>query len=259
MTQNEYSKIITHSGPFHADEILAIATVFYFDKKITVERSFKIAEESLNDPRQLILDIGKKYDPSLGNFDHHQDGDLPATNLLILNHFCKDEKLKAYLIRHLFQYVSDVDTGKIIERNNTINGINIPSFNAIVKNLNRVENGFDIALEIANQTLDAFVKTAYKIFEAKENWLKLTFEKNIAIQHTSDKIVGWEDLAKKDQIYFLITPNLREGYQIISRNSAEFPIPSSPSQTFLHPSKFLAVYANFDDALKHARILIKNI
>jgi uncharacterized UPF0160 family protein len=66
-------RIITHSGTFHSDEILAVAALeLYLDgKPYEVVRS--------RDPRvwetgDFVVDVGMEYDPLRGRFDHHQEG-----------------------------------------------------------------------------------------------------------------------------------------------------------------------------------------
>jgi len=65
-----------------------------------------------------VLDIGGRLESEKGNFDHHQNENITATNMLILNHFCNDEKLKVLLRKQLFSYVDAVDRGIFFERIN---------------------------------------------------------------------------------------------------------------------------------------------
>lgn len=260
MKTQSYKKIITHAGAFHADEILAIATVFHFYNEIPVERVRRVEQMDLDDPEILVLDIGREYKPLSGNFDHHQSPDLQATNLLILKHFSKNSTFNSLLIKSLYQYVSLVDVGKIIEGKGKSEFL-VPSFSSLVKNLNHVEKGFELALQMAKITLAAHAAGAYKILESKSLWKALEFEKGIAVQHDQNVIVGWQELAEQQKIQFLITPNIRGGYQIISRDSGKFPIEkiSETQQTFLHNAQFLAVYTSFETALNHARKMIRDL
>ena len=66
-------RIVTHSGTFHADELLAVAALeLYLDgKPYEVIRSrdpeiFKTAD--------YVVDVGGMYDPATNRFDHHQHG-----------------------------------------------------------------------------------------------------------------------------------------------------------------------------------------
>lgn len=62
-------KIVTHSGHFHTDELLAVATLLlkYPDAEIVRSRDPKIAESA-----DVVVDVGHIYDPAKFRFDHHQ-------------------------------------------------------------------------------------------------------------------------------------------------------------------------------------------
>ncbi|OHA85117.1 MAG: hypothetical protein A2408_02680 [Candidatus Yonathbacteria bacterium RIFOXYC1_FULL_52_10] len=66
-------KVVTHSGDFHADEVLAVATLslFYGRENLLIIRS--------RDPEVIAaadsaVDVGYVYDPARLRFDHHQEG-----------------------------------------------------------------------------------------------------------------------------------------------------------------------------------------
>jgi len=66
-------RIITHSGSFHADELLAVAAleIYLGEKPYEVIRT--------RDPQVIatgdyVVDVGGVYDPAINRFDHHQHG-----------------------------------------------------------------------------------------------------------------------------------------------------------------------------------------
>lgn len=69
----QYNRIVTHAGNAHRDDFLSccIAMARYSIK--TIERR-EPTEDELNDPSCLVLDVGNRYEPDKGNFDHHQRG-----------------------------------------------------------------------------------------------------------------------------------------------------------------------------------------
>ena len=83
-------KIVTHAGTFHADELCALALLHTMFPDAPVERTYTPSEEDFQDPEVWVLDIGRRYEPELNNFDHHHDAELPATNMLVLRHFLPD-------------------------------------------------------------------------------------------------------------------------------------------------------------------------
>jgi uncharacterized UPF0160 family protein len=67
-------KIITHSGNFHPDDVLAVATLLllYPDAKVCRTRDDKTINEK--DREDIVLDVGLRYEPENLYFDHHQPG-----------------------------------------------------------------------------------------------------------------------------------------------------------------------------------------
>ena len=63
-------KIITHNGQFHADEVVAFTILNYIFDECTLERS---RDQKLIDDSDIVIDIGKIYDPENNRFDHHQE------------------------------------------------------------------------------------------------------------------------------------------------------------------------------------------
>jgi hypothetical protein len=53
------------------------------DRVIPVTYQPQVSESELADPRILIWDIGRSYQPALGNFDHHQNHELGATPIIL--------------------------------------------------------------------------------------------------------------------------------------------------------------------------------
>jgi uncharacterized UPF0160 family protein len=71
-------KIITHSGNFHPDEVLGVASLLliYPEAKVCRTRDEKTISEKENE--DIVLDVGNIYDVSALRFDHHQEGGAGA-------------------------------------------------------------------------------------------------------------------------------------------------------------------------------------
>lgn len=238
-------KIITHAGQFHADEVLGVAlllTIYNKDVSI-VERKFTVTEEELNDPEIFVVDVGKQYDPAKNNFDHHQDASLPASNLLVLHQIIEEGEFRNYLEKHLFLPVSNIDIG--------LEQAAPDSFNAIIRSFNILEDGFSIAVEVARVILIAAIENAEKALKDIQTWKSLERpHPTVAVHHSNNILINWKEHAYEDGVRYLITPNARGGYQVITRSSEEHPIPVDDLQTFRHNSGFLAVYPNYDICLE---------
>lgn len=242
------TKIITHAGQFHADEILSIALLRVLGFDAPVERTFTPTEQDLADPQVFVLDVGKRYEPHLGNFDHHQDGSLNATNILVLYHFEEDIpgglRVAAELAKRLFRRVSNIDCGRVAPDSNEL-----PEFNTLIRAFNSLPNGFNRAVYVATEILDAMLETSRKAVSDEDRWYALEKQGGVAIQHDTNAILCWKEKAKKEGIYMLVCPNVRGGYSVISRDAAELVIPEDSRQTFRHASGFMATYPDYETAL----------
>lgn len=76
-TQEKKILVVTHSGRFHADEVMAVAALelFFAGRNYEVVRS--------RDPKvwaqgDYVVDVGGEFDPDRGRFDHHQAGGAGA-------------------------------------------------------------------------------------------------------------------------------------------------------------------------------------
>lgn len=106
----------THSGPFHADDVLAMALVRSFlDADATVERTRDPARLAEAD---MVFDVGAVFDPETHRFDHHQaayEGPLSSAGMVLAwlreaGHL--DDALAQHLDDGLVSYVDDVDNGR---------------------------------------------------------------------------------------------------------------------------------------------------
>lgn len=62
--------VATHSGGFHADDVFAIAILKLIYKKVNIIRT---RDSEILETVDLRVDIGRKYNPETGDFDHHQN------------------------------------------------------------------------------------------------------------------------------------------------------------------------------------------
>jgi len=67
------SYLVTHSGGFHADELLSsvILTRLFPEARIIRSRNVEWTTPAAD---RIIYDVGGQYDPAAGIFDHHQRG-----------------------------------------------------------------------------------------------------------------------------------------------------------------------------------------
>lgn len=110
----------THNGRFHSDEIFAIATLKELYPKLKIIRSRDLEELRKLD---LRVDVGERYNPETGDFDHHQKSftdkgpsGIPYSSFgLIWKHYgmklCKSQKIWASIEERLVRFIDAGDNG----------------------------------------------------------------------------------------------------------------------------------------------------
>lgn len=66
--------IVTHSGIFHCDDVVAVAILTRIFPDAEIVRTREITPEMLSNPDVVVVDVGGQYDHQLSNLDHHQRG-----------------------------------------------------------------------------------------------------------------------------------------------------------------------------------------
>lgn len=64
-------KIVTHNGPFHQDDLFAVATILEIHPEAQVVRS---RDPQVFADADFVVDVGREDDPNRNRFDHHQPG-----------------------------------------------------------------------------------------------------------------------------------------------------------------------------------------
>lgn len=164
--------VATHSGPFHADDVLSWALVqhFYSDEATLV----RTRDKNVLGQADIVFDVGGCFDPSRRRFDHHQssyDGPLSSAGM-VLNWLEAEGKLPAALAvklrEQLVDYVDDVDNGRVAPKKH------IPCFPKIVEAMNqpaKTEEDFDAAFRlagvVAKQYLQGIDAGYHQVLEAE--------------------------------------------------------------------------------------------
>jgi len=108
--------VATHSGPFHADDVLAVALLRTFvDAEATVVRTRDLARIAEAD---VVVDVGGIHDPVTCRFDHHQasyTGGYSSAGM-VLEWLAESDRVRPALAARLrdgiVAYVDDVDNGR---------------------------------------------------------------------------------------------------------------------------------------------------
>lgn len=213
--------IATHDGRFHADEVFAVAVlkIIYPDIKIIRTRESEEFEKT-----DFRVDIGRKYNPETGDFDHHQkefeekrkNGIPYASAGLIWKHFgrqlIKSKKSFEYIDSILMQPIDALD-----------NGIQI-CLKQIIDNywIGQVINSFIPIWQEKNPDYDkAFNKAV--LFSTELLKREILFAKGI---EKAEKIIK-KKLLKSDKEYIILEKNMPWKKYIIENTNINFVINKS--------------------------------
>jgi len=171
--------VVVHEGVFHADEVTAIALlrVFLNGTEIKVARlnhQTPIEELSKYD---LVIDLGRRFD-GVKYFDHHQDRNIEASNMLIFKALKEAKIIEDYIadeLQELMITISNNDRGvgqrpgvdsivnliSVMNQENVYSAAQKAAFNSVVEVMSK------FILNIAKQ---AIIKeqTKTKLAKAKE-------------------------------------------------------------------------------------------
>lgn len=292
--ENE-ANFITHSGTFHADEIMASVILL---NKFGSMKLFRCSKPQ--NSNAFIYDVG------FGAFDHHgvdfdeirENGIKYASCGLVWKTFGKDIVSKLN-IEDVNSFVQSVDKNLIMDIDRDDNGQplnnepeiklqNIPnligSFNPSWNDLSSETDRFLDAILFANTIFNNMIDKMV----SKEDARKIIEEK---IEESKDAVLvlnnymPWKDIVltsanpKAKDILYAIFPSKRGGYNVVATPvaSGSFdvrkPFPKSwagledeelqkisgvDTITFCHNNLFICACKTFDDALKIAEISIKN-
>lgn len=171
-------KIVTHNGHFHADELLAVATLLikYPDAEVIRSRDEEIIKTG-----DIIVDVGHVYDPSRMRFDHHQpegagkrENGIPYASFGLIwkqfgQYLAGGEEEANILDEKLVMPIDALDNGVSIS-NPTFSGITeyslgdyFESFSHGAKTLEESEQAFFSALPLASGLLKREIASSQRI------------------------------------------------------------------------------------------------
>lgn len=239
------SKIITHNGIFHADDVMCIALLHEFvSSDIPVERKRNISFAEFTNPDVWIVDVGGQYDSHFNNYDHHQDASLPAACMITMLELHNKQKISDEMRDELFDpiwHISDIDC-------NGTAGKDAFHVNTLIKSFNALENGFDVAVQVCRQYIQSCKITVSKAAESRQIWE--SGEKiSMYIRACDEFPIHWK---RYEEQPFLVYPHDGK-WNLLSISSDQFPLASNGKETFMHANKFLAVFDSREDAISCAQ------
>lgn len=292
--ERKIKKVGTHSGKFHADEVMATAILMeIFDIEVVRTRDEKKLAEL-----DLVYDVGN------GEFDHHQvdkkyreSGTPYAACGLIWNKFGRDvirawdASLSPQEVDSVFYHVDKVliegidavdnglKTGEPIINTMSISNI-ISGFNPPWDSDKNHDEAFHHAVNFASSVLNNILEQRMSVLRAKEQVVEAFNKRQNPHLLVMDNFCPWGYVLKqvdtKKEVLFVIYPG-REGYSIstVRKESgsmeARKDLPKEwagkrdeelsntigvPDAIFCHPARFIAAAKSFESIMKMAEIAL---
>lgn len=258
--------VVTHDGIFHADEIFAVMLLGYYlegELSILRTRDKNIIDEYIDDENVYLVDVGGIHDSSKLCFDHHQNRDIPSSNLLVFNYLYNKNYIDDDIHMELFPFIqgiSDFD----INFNNVINywkefnsdhkyrilSTIISGFNRDPNNHEQQHNQFMNAVSFARQVYMNEIYAANQRIDAER-----IYGEGVRLNDDTIRFYEfcsiWKD---KGKYKYAIQPN-PQGWAVISSDSSKYPLPDASaydSFIFQHKGRFIAVFGKYIDAEMYA-------
>ena len=296
MTTNvTQATVITHSGTFHSDEVLATVILEKVLGNITICRTFKVPEELADDV--IVYDIG------FGMYDHHQKGGNGARENgvpyaaagLIWKDFgrqlvadtCNPDLVWNLIDRDLIQGIDATDNGKIPKVDYPAQAMTfsqaISSFNPNWDSEMSTDDAFAKAVEFAKIVFDNVLANAVSKANAQDI-VDEAIESSVNNIMVLDSFVPWQEFIfssannKASDILFVVFPSNRGGYnwQCVPDALGSFgmrkAVPDEwkglrdlelqnvtgvATASFCHPEGFIGGATTLEDAIALAKLAVE--
>ena len=270
-------KAVTHSGKFHADDVLAWALLLeFYPQELTLLRTRK---EEYIQSADIVFDVGGEYNTAKKRFDHHQQsyrGEFSSAGMVL--DWLHKEKFLPDLLRTelddmIVSYVDDIDNGRIEPKSNVPCFASIvDSFNHGCKTLEDFDEGFHTAVNIARLLIQQQKTKLQQRKEGKRAVLEAMQQANRNESNILElkNYIPWKSIyfangGKTHPTEFVIFPTLHNTWQAVAIPPEEtsfaqkksFPqawaglrdeqlsqVTGIKGSLFCHKNRFVAVFAN---------------
>mgnify|MGYP001614240417 FL=1 len=284
--------VAVHDGDFHADDVFAVAILKLIDKNLNIIRT-RDPKEYI--PADLKVDVGNKYDPSKGDYDHHQkegagkrENGIPyASAGLIWKHFgrqlVKTEEAFYYIDKKIITPIDADDVGIKVYKEDICEPYTVPK---AILDLNpkwqekkqEFDKYFKKAVSFALEILKKEIKFVNSLNKIRKLINKAITDKEYIIL---DKLIPWkEEIIKYEKVKFVIYPHTNSIFWCVGAVSKKMNsferrkdlpkewaglideelarVSGVKDAIFCHNNLFIAVAKTKEGAIKLAELALKN-
>lgn len=264
-------RIIVHDGRAHADDFLASCVCHYKTGAAVIRAAY--AEEMLSDPEYWVLDQGRRFEPELHNFDHHQLEQEICAFTMVMDHFYGSLYRDHFPNLRFLEIYDSYGPSRAAKfagiPEESLELVSSPIHTAMVRAFSREDGlvrgsmietmwaiGREICSELENlSTLFDVLTNNYSIFE--KNSIKVLDVTRCILPkgYTHDQLPTkkWCKSKGVDPTVILTKDSRTEGaYRMVSINIESLRFLPNPKSYFTHASGFLTSFMNYGD---HEEIL----
>ncbi len=272
---------VTHSGKFHADDVLSWSLLQYFlPQTYTLTRT---RDEDVFAQADIIFDVGGTFDQKNCKFDHHQhDYKGPYSSAgMLLEWLFQIKKISSGLYEHLknelVDFVDDVDNGRIKPQKGQPDFTTmIDCYNEGCSSLEEYDSAFQKASSMAYDIVQSLVLRYQNL---QRNILTVKAEMILATQQKRNFLFFTDYVSWKDAYFsidphhssdFVIYPSLQGNWTTVAipPNANSFdqkkPLPKhwagymgdeiiqitgKSSAIFCHKNRFICAFSNLVDMI----------
>ncbi|HUX90546.1 MAG TPA: MYG1 family protein [Gallionellaceae bacterium] len=224
----------THSGSFHADDVLAAATLRLAKPSVTIQRSRDMDQLNAAD---ILFDVGRAFDPATCRFDHHQleykearENGIPYSSFGLVwrelgDKLCGSAATANRVDISLVQGVDAVDCGITLSKETL--PVKLMSISAVLGSFNQgwqdlttpdaINAAFEQAVSVAKIVLENAIREAKGFEQAKavvEQGTLLEDGRLLMLEHG----VPWKETviesSKYDQLLYVIFPDAQAKWHL---------------------------------------------
>ena len=279
--------IATHNGKFHADDVFGVSLLKQLYPDATVVRT---RDEDVLNSADIVLDVGGRYEPAAGRFDHHQRGAGERNNGILYSafgvlwqeyglKFCNgDESVSRRIAGRLVEGIDAVDNGQEIYTLNEFGtkpfdlSAGLDLFNPISSTDEEFDTQFELAVALATQILirlrAKYAGDAAAEKEFADTYAKASDPRFVVLERF---IPHGRAASAQPELLFTIFPNTNGGWSIQTVKPADSKFGSRKllpeqwrglngsdlaaetgvdSSVFCHKAGFIAAAHTRDDAMK---------
>lgn len=260
--------IVVHDGRAHADDFLA-ACVCRHRLGLPVFRS-KCDGGMLADPAVWVLDQGRRFEPDLHNFDHHQLEEESCAFTMVLDHFYgRDYRDSWPALRYVEIFDSHGPKKAAAFAGVPEESMEItlsPIHSGITAAFSQVEGEvpdfFLKVMEMVGAEICSRIESEGVLFESIDRGHRLFEHAGAKVldvcacvppegfSHENLPTKQWSKARGHDPEVILTRDPRQGGYRLVSINTDSTRFPPHPKAYFTHASGFLTAFREYDDHLE---------